>query len=226
MTAVGASAPLPPHKPADLRPSPFKPPQLDGPTERDRADEARADCLARLADLGVEYQSLPRQEDGACIVASPIRLEGLAAKGNARSPISFPARPLIDCRLAERLADWLREAVSPLLRASLGASLRAVASGSGYECRTRNREPGSPLSAHALGLALDISAFELTDRRRVKVGETDNEEAEEAFGVIRKSACGWFTTVLGPGSPDRMHENHLHVDIQPHGSGEGYRICE
>jgi hypothetical protein len=75
---------------------------------------------------------------------------------------------VIDCRLAG-LADWLREAVSPLFRARLGASLRAVDTGVGYECRTRNRDPGFKLSAHGLGLALDISVFELADRQRLRI---------------------------------------------------------
>ena len=32
---------------------------------------------------------------------------------------------------------------------------------------------------------------------------------------VRTAACGWFTTVLGPGS-DAAHTDHLHVDIAPH----------
>jgi hypothetical protein len=76
----------------------------------------------------------------------------------------------------------------------------------GYECRTRNRDPSSKLSAHGLGLALDIAAFELADRQRVRVGAADDRAAEDALEVVRKSACGWFTTVLGPGSPDYLHE--------------------
>jgi hypothetical protein len=133
---------------------------------------------------------------------------------------------LIDCRLAERLADWLREAVSPLFRADLGSSLRSINTGTSFECRTRNRDPGAKLSAHGLGLALDITSFELFDRQRLRVGMAEDEAAEDALEAARKSACGWFTTVLGPGSPDHLHENHLHVDMQPRGVGEGYRICE
>jgi hypothetical protein len=42
---------------------------------------------------------------------------------------------------------------------------------------------------------------------------------------VRQAACGWFTTVLGPGS-DEAHHDHLHVDIQQHGSSDRYRICQ
>ncbi len=199
---------------------------MDLPSERGPTDEPDEACLARLADLGVDYQPVPPQQDGACVVETPVRMMALDTSRNSRSSIAFPGQPLIDCRLAGPLADWLREAVSPLFRARLGSSLRTVVTGVGYECRTRNRDPGSKLSAHGLGMALDISAFELADRQRVRIGETDDPAAEDAFEVIRKSACGWFTTVLGPGSPDGLHENHLHVDMQPHGSGEGYKICQ
>lgn len=160
------------------------------------------------------------------MVAFPIRLYELEPRGNARSSISFPERPLIDCRLAERLADWLREAVSPLFRADLGSPLRSINTGTSFECRTRNRNPGAKLSAHGLGLALDITSFELVDRQRLRVGMADDQAAEDALEAVRKSARGWFTTVLGPGSPDHLHESHLHVDMQPHGVGEGNRICE
>ncbi len=71
-----------------------------------------------------------------------------------------------------------------------------------------------------------ISQFELAGRQRLPVGMVNDQAAEDAVEVLRKSACGWFTTVLGPGSPDRLHESHLHVDMQPHRVGEGYRICE
>lgn len=221
--ANGASPPLPPRRPPELRAAPPGPPQPDALAERERAEAAREACLSRLTASGVHYQSVARVEDGACIVVAPIRLEGLATSGNASGPILFPARPLIDCELAQRLADWLRQAASPLLEARFNASLKAVVTGTGYQCRTRNREPDSKLSAHALGLAVDISAFELTDRQRVSVGA---DGAVEALGVVRRSACGWFTTVLGPGSSDGFHESHLHVDIQPHGSRASYHICE
>ncbi len=216
-----------PRRPADLSSSRTpKDPLTDKLGGGDFSSEARDACLARLDALGAHYRSETLREDGDCVVAFPVRLYGLELRGSAKSPISFPDRPLIDCRLAERLADWLREAVSPLLRADLGSSLRGVSTGAGYECRTRNRDPGAKLSAHGLGLALDITSFELADRQRLPVGMADDEAAEDAVEVVRKSACGWFTTVLGPGSPDRLHESHLHVDMQPHGVGEGYRICE
>jgi hypothetical protein len=43
------------------------------------------------------------------------------------------------------------------------------------------------------------------------------------LGNIRKDACSYFTTVLGPGS-DPYHGNHFHVDVLERRGG--YRICQ
>ncbi|MFL4994931.1 MAG: extensin family protein [Microvirga sp.] len=48
---------------------------------------------------------------------------------------------------------------------------------------------------------------------------------DPTLAAVRMAACGWFTTILGPGS-DPAHADHLHVDIQQHGSSDRYRICQ
>lgn len=227
LTCAGGADAAPPPKPPEARlPMVSLPRPMEERAEHDLVGEAPEACLERLTDLGVNYVPQRAQEDGVCAITSPVRLHGLAANSNAHSPITFPQRPLIDCPLAERLAEWLREAVSPLFRARLGSSLSAVVTGVGYECRTRNRDPGAKLSAHGLGLALDISAFELSDRQRLRIGIRHDSTSADALDVVTRSACGWFTTVMGPGSPDNLHESHLHLDMQNHGAGEGYRICQ
>jgi hypothetical protein len=215
--------PLPPRRPAGLGVA--LTPRVTEPAEsrRDGEDE---DCFARLAAAGIEYDSVARPDDPVCIISSPVRLKGVSISRNAKRAIHFPQRPLIDCRLAERVADWLREAVSPLLEVRLGVSLSAVVTGTGYECRTRNREAGSKLSAHAFGLALDISSFELANGQRLEVGASGKTASKAALESVRRTACGWFMTVLGPGSLDKLHETHLHVDMQLHGTAESHRVCE
>ena len=39
------------------------------------------------------------------------------------------------------------------------------------------------------------------------------------------TACGYFTTVLGPGS-DPAHADHLHFNSALHGATPNYRICQ
>jgi hypothetical protein len=42
---------------------------------------------------------------------------------------------------------------------------------------------------------------------------------------LRTSACGYFTTVLGPGA-DAAHASHYHFDLGVHGKSGNYRICK
>lgn len=42
---------------------------------------------------------------------------------------------------------------------------------------------------------------------------------------VRDGACRTFSTVLGPGSEDGAHEEHLHLDLARHGRNGTRRIC-
>jgi len=224
---AGEAAPPPPRRPPELAapksaPSPHSP----GAAEQERLAAGEMDaCVLRLASLGVEFQTVAvTAENPACAVAMPVQLKRIVLRGDAARPIEFPARPLVDCRLAEPLVLWLEGAVGPILAAGFSSRLTAVRTGPGYECRNRNRAAAGKISAHAVGLALDISGVELADGRTVPAASPKDEPAP-ALNSLRTAACGWFTTVLGPGS-DPMHEDHLHVDIAPHGASGRYRICE
>lgn len=83
------------------------------------------------------------------------------------------------------------------------------------------------MSAHGRGLALDIAGFGFADGRRFRVADHAGLEPAMALFLrgLRRAACGSFLTVLGPGS-DSFHEDHLHLDLEQHGSGTRYRICE
>ncbi|MBI1869252.1 MAG: extensin family protein [Methylocystis sp.] len=184
-------------------------------------------CLTRLSALGVTAQAAPAPLDHneACVVAMPIQVKTVTGRYGLGSAIQFPNQPLIDCRLAEPLAHWLGEVVAPIFAANFSSPLRAVRTGPGYECRNRNREATSKISAHAMGLALDISGFELANGQIVSVGSANDPVAEAVLRTIRTAGCGWFTTILGPGA-DAAHADHLHVDVQQHGSTDRFRICE
>jgi hypothetical protein len=155
----------------------------------------------------------------------PIRIKHVTGLHGLGSGIPFPNQPLIDCRSVEPLARWLREVVAPIFAATFSSPLTAVRTGLGYECRNRNQEETGKISAHAIGLALDIFGFELANGKIVSVGSKNNPVSEAALRTIRIAGCGWFTTILGPGS-DAAHANHLHVDVLQHGSDSRYRICE
>lgn len=181
-------------------------------------------CRERLAARHLTFSFTPPVVDGDCSIPLPVRLRSLAIDGNE---IAFAAEPILDCRLAERLADWIGNVVAPLARHHLGSGLGAIETGSGYACRRRNNQASGKLSEHAKGNALDIAAFALSDGRRLAVRSDDERPPAVAafFAAVRTTACGYFLTVLGPGS-DAAHEQHLHLDLGPESRSPNYRICE
>ena len=112
-----------------------------------------------------------------------------------------------------------------LVRGQLGTDLKAVRTGVGFECRKRNRAASGKLSAHALGLAVDVAGFELASGDRLSVTESQDSAKVALLSALRRASCGWFTTILGPGT-DAAHADHWHLDIQQHGSSDYYRICQ
>src|SRR3954467_5806838 len=96
---------------------------------------------------------------------------------------------------------------------------------SGFECRKCNRAASGKLSAHALGLAVDVVGFELASGARLFVTESQDSPKVTLLSALRRASCGWFTTILGPGT-DAMHADHWHLDIDQHGSSASYRICQ
>ena len=183
-----------------------------------------AACQQRLDDRHVTFSFTPPVAEGDCAIPLPVRLRSLTIGAD---DILFSGEPVLDCHLAERLADWIGNVVAPLARHHLGSDLAAVETGPGYVCRNRNNEAAGKLSEHAKGNALDIFAFALSDGRRVAVRPADRPApAVAAFlAAVRTTACGYFLTVLGPGS-DAAHAEHLHLDLGLHGRSANYRICE
>jgi hypothetical protein len=149
-----------------------------------------------------------------CGAPEPVRLISVATP---KGPIDLPSRPLVDCAYALTFGEFLRDLAAPLGEGAMKARLVAVDTGPGYECRGRNGDGSAKISAHGKGLAIDVSSFSFSDKRRVLVDRQEGEEAVAFVRALRRAACGWFTTVLGPGSDDH-HANHIHLDIEPHGS--------
>jgi hypothetical protein len=227
MLAVSAThaAPLPPQKPSEfgekgrnsvaagtLPGADSSPPPGD---KKHIAESGIHECIARLETMGIKARPAvaPSKNKEACVVPMPIRIEHVTDRYGTGNAILFPNEPLIDCQLAEPLAQWLGEVVAPVLAVNFASPLKAIRTGPGYECRNRNHETTGKLSAHAIGLALDISGFELANGRILSVGTGDDAVPEAVLRTIRTAGCGWFTTILGPGS-DADHANHLHLDIQ------------
>jgi hypothetical protein len=222
VTAMADGPPLPPPRPSELAvpekatAEPPPPPPSQG---------AASTCLAKLIanGAGAEAAPAPATSVEGCGIDSPIRLSSITVPGG--DVVSLPDRPLVDCQFAAVLADYVRLIVAPLGQAMLHAKVAAIETGPGYDCRTQDRITGAKISAHAKGLAVDFVAITFADRRRILVERQTGAEETSYFRAVRTAACGWFTTVLGPGA-DVFHASNMHLDVERHGSSGSYRICQ
>ncbi|MEZ5788633.1 MAG: extensin family protein [Xanthobacteraceae bacterium] len=205
--------------------SPSAPPSA-GKDDADSSIDRNAACVARLKASGIDADvaERPAGVKAECKIDVPVRLNAVSVRARSGQTVRFPAKPLMACRLAEAIGRWTGDLVAPLLAGALRSELASIDTGPGFECRFRNRARSGRLSAHANGLAIDIGGFLLANGMTIRVGIPGTSAADAALAAIRTAACGWFTTILGPGS-DAAHRFHLHLDIITHGSSDRYRIC-
>jgi hypothetical protein len=174
-------------------------------------------CLQKLRAAGADFDVPAANVDsGKCHVQYPVNLKTVRAQGGT---IKLPEAPLLNCKFALQFSKWLGEAGAPILAAQLDSPLDKISTGPGFECRGRNGDSSAKISEHGYGNAVDITTLRLRD------GKVINVAGSALFDGFRTSACGYFTTVLGPGS-NAAHEKHFHFDLGLHGKSGNYRICE
>jgi hypothetical protein len=218
--ALAEEPPLPPPRPAELS-APEK--RAAEPPTQAPNEGAASTCLAKLVAGGVGAEVAPAPSAEGCGIDAPVRLSSITVMGS--DVVSLPDRPLLDCEFAAVLADYVALIVAPLGQAMLHAKVAAIETGPGYDCRTQDRVAGARISAHAKGLAVDFVAIAFADKRRLLVERQSCAGEAAYFRAVRTAACGWFTTVLGPGA-DAFHASNMHLDIERHGSSASTRICE
>lgn len=184
-----------------------------------------ASCMTQLKRIATLVP--PKKAKGrfkACRVTSPVSLTLIKSPA---AQITMRAGLLNKCSFALQFSQWMADAASPLARKHLGSAIVSVRSGPGFVCRRRNNSRTGKLSEHALGNAIDISGFGLANGKDFNINLPRKLTAKEArfLAALRKSACAYFTTVLGPGS-NRAHATHLHLDLQRHGKAGTYRVCQ
>ena len=169
---------------------------------------ARSTCGVMLARLGVAATALAPVHEGACGIPAPVSVSALED-----GAVSLTAKALINCSLAETLAGWMDETVQPIAVQTLGHKVTGLRVAASYACRNRDSLADAKLSEHARGNAIDISAFKVAGIGwiDVKTGWTGGGDKAAFLRKVRASACGPFTTVLGPGS-DSYHADHFHLD--------------
>ena len=167
-------------------------------------------CHAQLAQAGASFTALPdRSEAPGCELVGTVQLSELASD-SAR--LRLRNLGPVTCETGRVFADWARFGADRAARAILRSPLVAIETMGSYACR--NVAGTARRSAHATGNAIDVSAFVLSDGRRISVatGWLGADEAERRFlRVVHQSACRRFATVLGPGY-NAAHRDHLHLE--------------
>jgi hypothetical protein len=189
-------------------------------------EDAISACIARLDAAGIETSMAIRRAAAGgvgCAIATPVRLTAVRAR-RPMPPVTIAGAPEVDCAMAERFGTFTREILAPLASTYMSSPLTAIAAG-GFACRSVDGVSGAAPSPHATGIAIDVMGFTFADGRHLTVGAGGSVDADAFFKALRTAACGYFTTVLGPGS-DAFHANHLHLDLKLHGNNDRYRICQ
>lgn len=224
--------PLPPPRPSEA-PSPSVAPAAEVPTAAPeggapgQATLEPSTCPLQLRGSGFEVEATedPKSANEGCRIDTPVRLKAVPVPSRPGAMVRLRDQPVVACRFARNFGQWLGELVAPVVVGTLNTELKSVQTGPGFECRNRNGAVKGKLSAHAEGLAIDITAFELANGSNLRIKPEGATPPNPALTALRTAACGWFTTVLGPGS-DAAHADHLHLDVQQHGSSDRYRICQ
>ena len=177
-----------------------------------------AACVSDLASQKVVFEQMPTAKDEGCELSGAIELETVPT---SFGDVSLSSKPVMLCSFGRQFSGWVREVAAPLTLGYTGQRLAEVETGSAFDCRSRYDKPGLVPSEHAKGDAVDIVSFVLADKRRIQA----KQQNSDLIHALRMTACGYFTTVLGPGA-DAAHAEHLHFDSAIHGATPNYRICE
>ncbi len=212
---AAASAPFPRIKPEALQQQAALIPRAL-PKEAVPKDGTES-CFQMLRAIGAKFTVAAATVDyGKCRVENPVNLRSVTIKGNT---IDLPEAPLLNCKFALQFSKWLSESGAPILSAQLDSPVERISTGPGFECRGRNGDGTAKISEHGYGNAVDLSTFRLRNGKTLHVGDST------LLPGVRASACGYFTTVLGPGS-NAAHAEHFHFDMGAHGKSGNYRICQ
>lgn len=222
---VVVTAPAPDAAPANV-PPPATPQDKVASIAPPTATTSEAgECERGLRASKVQFEAVAAPfGDANCPVDDPVRLHAIETPSGM---VSFPEGPVFSCRFARQFAMWISDTGSAVVLAQTNKRLEKVATGPGYDCRHRNGDSSGKMSEHAAGDAVDITTLTLAGGSTIRIADAI-DPASPSFGVLRAlrtTACGYFTTVLGPGA-NEAHKEHYHLDLGVHGKSGNYRICE
>jgi len=224
--AVPPVAPLHPAEPkAPERRYAGLPPALPGVVMPPAAPQApglmpssEIELRHELRRLGVTYADMPPiHPGGACGIDYPVKVIALSGGIQMRPPA------VLNAKMAVTFAKYIRSDFAPAVRWRYLSGIRSIRNGS-YSCRNMIGESTHHLSEHAKGNAIDVMGVTLDSGRVIDVEKPGWFSFRERgfLNKVRGEACGYFTTVLGPGY-NWAHHNHFHFDLMHRRNG--YVAC-
>lgn len=201
-------------------------PNLLTPYKLSRARSDPKQCLAALAQTGMQYDMLPdRTTAPGCGFVNAVRLTSAGVRIGA--PLS------LSCPMAVSFFMWEKHALQPAAQQHFGQRVAALDHLGSYACRNVNRgegtspdAPGGSRSRHATADALDIAGFTLENGQKITVlsawPRTSDRSAPgpeaQMLTDAHSGACRFFKGVLGP-DYNAVHRDHFHLETG------GYSMC-
>lgn len=193
-------------------------PRLNEPLSSEAVMPAEeVQCRRQLKRLGVRFRDIaPIRDSASCGIDWPVEVSGFS--GN----VGMKPAATLTCDMALAFAQWTEDELAPAARWRYLSGVKTIHQGSSYSCRsiagTRT------VSEHAKGNALDVMRIELKNGKDIDVRKPGWFAFREKglLNNVRSDACGYFSTVLGPGY-DAAHKDHFHFDIKERRNG--HRAC-
>lgn len=193
-------------------------PRLNDPLSSEAVMPAEeVQCRRQLKRLGVRFRDIaPIRDSASCGIDWPVEVAGFS--GN----VGMKPAATLTCDMALAFAQWTEDELAPAARWRYFSGVKTIHQGSSYSCRSI---AGSrTVSEHAKGNALDVMRIELKNGKDIDVRKPGWFSFREKglLNTVRSDACGYFSTVLGPGY-DAAHRDHFHFDIKERRNG--YKAC-
>jgi hypothetical protein len=159
-------------------------------------------CLKELDRLGVAWKKAPATRK----VTTPIYVPSMRLRGLALEPIWRKGPFVMDCHLAMTLAHHAEALQALGVRALRFSSIHS------YRNVRRKQRTFPMLSRHAIGLAVDVYEFSMTDGRTIVVQKSYRQEPvlREIETLLRGSPH--VRGLLTPGNDPRSHHDHFHIE--------------
>ena len=195
-----------------------RPSVLQDQTSASKIESERSPCQLQLSEIAEFKPQPPITGPGECTATDVVNVNAVLLPDHHR--VVFSPVVTLQCSMAEAVAHWIRDDVTPMLD-TFGMSLRGVETLESFACRSFNGISGAKLSEHGHANALDVRSLKLANATVIEL--TNATVSKQLREQLRQTACTRFSTVLGNGA-DAFHESHVHIDLMQRTNN--YKICQ